>query len=78
MISNIELSRMKASLTRAINSRDARRILRTVAEARIRFNAEGYPDCWSNWRRALREVELGHDNVALARAAMHEDSLWDR
>lgn len=53
-----EYSRLKAKLTRAINSKDYPRIIRTVDEAMAIFADKGYPDNWHRWQRAKEDAEI--------------------
>lgn len=53
-----EYSRLKAKLTRAINSKDHARIIRTVDEAEAIFEEKGYPDLWYRWIRAREDAKI--------------------
>ena len=48
---------MKSALTRAINSKDTQKIIRTATEALEYFEEAGYPDDWSRWERAKQDAE---------------------
>lgn len=49
------LTKLRAKLTRAINSGEAKKVLSTVEEAYGIFDKEGYPDDWSRWERAKED-----------------------
>jgi len=49
------LTKLRAKLTKAINSGEAKKVLSTVEEAYKIFEKEGYPDDWSRWERAKED-----------------------
>lgn len=51
-----EFKRLKTKLTRAVNSGDDARIIRTVDEAMAIFDEQGSPDAWQNWNRAKEDA----------------------
>lgn len=53
-----ELPKLRAALTRAINSNDPNKVKETVTKAFARFDVIGYPDQWSNWERAKDDAEF--------------------
>ena len=53
-----EFVQLKTKLTRAINSKDYNRIIRTCNEALAIFEEKGSPDSWSNWQRAKDDAEF--------------------
>lgn len=53
-----EFVRLKTKLTRAVNSKDHARIIRTVDEAMAIFAEKGYPDSWHRWERAKGDAEI--------------------
>lgn len=57
-LSPAEYKKLKSNLTRAINSKDNDRIIKTCNEALAIFEAKGYPDSWSNWERAKEDAEF--------------------
>jgi len=59
-----ELTGLRSKLTRAINSKDNNRIIRTANEAMAIFEEKGYPDCWSNWQRAKDDAEFAKQREA--------------
>jgi hypothetical protein len=49
--------KLKAALTRAINSKDPDKVKAACKNAVERWDAWGaWPDHWSNWQRALDDV----------------------
>ena len=46
----------KAALTRALNSREPTRVVRTAGAGLTSFEKYGYPDDWSRWQRALDDA----------------------
>ena len=68
----------KAALTRAINSGDPLKVINTVQQARWLFDAKGYPDNWSNWRRAVSDLCFDFSmSDSLRVAAQVEFERWD-
>ena len=57
-LSPSRLRSLRSALKRALNSNNPRRVLDTVARAYQYFEAEGWPDDWSNWQRAKDDAEL--------------------
>ena len=57
-LTQAEYSRLKTKLTRAINSKDNARIIRTVDEAESIFEEKGYPDLWYRWIRAREDARI--------------------
>jgi hypothetical protein len=57
-LTNEELRKLKASLTRAKNSKDPKKVIATVNSTLARFEAVGFPDCWQDWERAKLDAEL--------------------
>jgi hypothetical protein len=55
-ITNEEFRRLKSNLTRAKNSGDPARVLRTVEQAVEVFNTKIWPDDWAMWRVALEDA----------------------
>ena len=53
-----EYRKLKSALTRAINSKDQQRIVRTATAALARFEEVVAPDDWSRWQRAKEDAEL--------------------
>jgi hypothetical protein len=49
------LTKLRAKLTRAINSGESKKVLSAVEEAYAIFDKEGYPDDWSRWERAKED-----------------------
>ena len=56
-LTQAEYKTLKSNLTRAINSKNNDRIIKTCNEAERIFDAKGYPDSWSNWERAKEDAE---------------------
>jgi hypothetical protein len=56
-LTQAEYKTLKSNLTRAINSKDNDRIIKTCNEAERIFDEKGYPDSWSNWERAKEDAE---------------------
>lgn len=56
-LTQAEYKTLKSNLTRAINSTNNDRIIKTCNEAMTIFEAKGYPDSWSNWERAKEDAE---------------------
>lgn len=48
----------KAALTRAKNSGEPRKVIAEVDRAFAEFDANGWPDFWSNWQRAKDDAEF--------------------
>lgn len=48
----------RASLTRALNTKDPERILKAVRKAVVQFNQRGWPDSWARWRVAYEDAKL--------------------
>ncbi len=46
----------KSALTRAKNSGDPDKVLKTVTEAVRLFDSKGWPDNWPSWRIALEDA----------------------
>jgi hypothetical protein len=69
-ITNREYAKLKAALTRAKNSGDPARVLKTVEAAVEVFNQKTWPDNWPMWRNALEEA-----SQAARRKALDADSL---
>jgi len=57
-LTQAELTKLRAALTRAKNSKDPQKVIRTCNAALARFEQVGYPDCWSNWQRAKDDAEF--------------------
>lgn len=57
-LTQAELTKLRATLTRAKNSKDPNKVIRVCEAALARFEDVGYPDCWSNWERAKMDAEL--------------------
>lgn len=57
-ISNEEYRRLKSALTRAKNSGDGMKLLKTVEAAVAIFNAKVWPDDWNLWRIALDDAAV--------------------
>lgn len=57
-LTQAELTKLRASLTRAKNSGDPNKVIRECNKALARFEEVGYPDCWSNWERAKMDAEF--------------------
>ena len=51
-LTQVEFKRLKTKLTRAVNSQDDARIIRTVDAAMAIFDEQGSPDDWNRWNRA--------------------------
>ena len=51
-----EYSTLKSRLTRAVNSKNADKILAEVENAVEVFNAKGWPDDWNRWRIAADDA----------------------
>lgn len=49
---------LKSNLTRAVNSGDYDRIIKTCNDALAEFERDGYPDDWSRWERARDDAEF--------------------
>ena len=47
-----DYTNLKSRLTRAINSKDHKRIVDECDRALAIFDEKGYPDDWSRWQRA--------------------------
>lgn len=76
-VSNADYRRQKTQLTRAINSGDPRRVLRTVERTINEWSGKAWPDDWSRWRIALEDASwkarhAGHDELARELAAAAE------
>ena len=52
-----EFRSLKTKLTRAINSKDPQRVLKTTSEALAIFDEKGHPDSWIRWQRAKEDAE---------------------
>lgn len=52
-----EFRSLKTKLTRAINSKDPQRVLKTTTEALAIFDEKGHPDSWIRWQRAKEDAE---------------------
>jgi hypothetical protein len=52
-----EYRNLKSALTRAINSKDQQRIVRTCTAALERFEECVAPDDWCRWQRAKEDAE---------------------
>lgn len=55
-LTQAEFKRLKTKLTRAINSKDDARIIKTVDEAMAIFDEKGHPDDWNRWNRAKEDA----------------------
>ena len=55
-ISNEDFRRQKSALTRAKNSGDPMKVLRTVEKTLKEWQGHAWPDDWSMWRRALEDA----------------------
>lgn len=53
-----EYNGLKASLTRAQNSKDPNKVIAECDRAIAIFEEKGYPDSWSNWERAKMDAEM--------------------
>lgn len=53
-----ELRELKSKLTRAVKQGDPVNIRKVCEEALDIFEEKGYPDCWSNWDRALTDANF--------------------
>lgn len=56
-LTQAEFVRLKTKLTRAINSKDDARIIRTCNKALAIFDDKGSPDDWNRWNRAKDDAE---------------------
>lgn len=52
-----EFVRLKSKLTRAVNSKDPKKIIATVDAAMRIFEEKGYPDSWHRWEAAKRDAQ---------------------
>ena len=57
-LSQGEYKNLKSRLTRAINSKDHKRIVDECDRAIAIFDDKGYPDDWSRWQRAKEDASL--------------------
>jgi hypothetical protein len=55
-LTQAEFKRLKTKLTRAINSKDNAKIIKTCDEALAIFDEKGSPDDWSRWQRAKEDA----------------------
>jgi hypothetical protein len=55
-LTQTEFVRLTTKLTRAINSKDDARIIRTCDEALVIFDEKGSPDDWNRWNRAKEDA----------------------
>lgn len=78
-LTQAECRNAKSALTRAVNSGDPEKLLATCQRARLLFDAKGYPDSWSNWRRALWDAagRALHGNRPSYEALADEAAAWD-
>lgn len=66
-----EHSRLKAQLTRAINSGKYDRVERACRNALAVWESDhpdynyGWPDDWNRWERALNDLRPWHDQITL-------------
>lgn len=51
-----EYRRLKGRLTRALNTRDPRKIRQEARYGLAIFERDGYPDEWSRWQRAYDDA----------------------
>jgi hypothetical protein len=57
-LTQAEYKTLKSKLTRAINSKNHDKIIKTCNEAFAIFEQKGYPDSWSDWERAKDDAEF--------------------
>lgn len=57
-LTQAEFTKLKSKLTRAINSKDDAKIIKTCDEALEIFDAKGWPDDWRRWERAKEDAVL--------------------
>lgn len=57
-LSKAEYTNLKSRLTRAINSKDHKRIVDECDRAFAIFDDKGYPDDWSRWQRAKEDASF--------------------
>ena len=53
-----EYSNLKSRLTRAINSKDPKKIIDAANYADVIFESKGFPDDWSRWQRAKDDAQF--------------------
>lgn len=53
-----ELRELKSKLTRAVKKGDPVNIRKVCENALDIFEQKGYPDCWSDWDRALSDANF--------------------
>jgi len=56
-LTQAEFVKLKSKLTRAINSKDDKNIVKTCDEAFAIFDEKGYPDSWNRWEVAKYDAE---------------------
>ncbi len=57
-LTQAEFVQLKSKLTRAIKSKDHKKIIQVATEALDIFEDKGYPDSWANWERAKSDAEF--------------------
>ncbi len=57
-LTQAEYRRLKTALTRAINSGDPHKIVKTCNQAEAIFASQGYPDSWSRWTKAKEDAQF--------------------
>ena len=61
-----EHSRLKAQLTRAVNSGEYAKVERACRDALKVWETSGWPDDWRRWERALNDLRPWHDQILLS------------
>ncbi len=57
-LTQAEYKKLKTALTRAINSKDPDKIIKTVNHAEAIFEEKGFPDAWARWKVAKEDAEF--------------------